>query len=503
MANPEKEIIKSINKNNTKLTVADASSITGLGIEESKSVLEILFEKYRCNLKVTENGDLIYDFGSKLFLRTKKTFKERMAEIKAYLGGLLMIVFKILITVVLLIYFVIFTVILILIIIAASSKNDSDSDSSSRRSGSGSSFGNFMITQMFFSELRSIFYWQTITGNTVYSKDRYGYRHKVYQPRSTVMSKNKKSKVASVYDFVFGPPRVEIHPLENEKEAVSYITQNKGVITTNELMGLASWRKPEAENFFSKLLLNFDGEGKISENGTLFGDFYTLIRKAGSQKNFPITWYWDEYEPEYEITGNSAGTNAAIIFFALFNLVGGLLFLSTVISPEAASGILYNVNNSDNFLVQSILGTLFSNPQQFAFVLGWFPAFFFSSFLAYPLFRSFIIKKKNGKIHLENIRKRLLKEIYLSNSDKLNLEELTSLANARGENEEKLNKEEVQKMMDDLIYDLEGEMIVDDQAQILYDFSRFKIDLREIESLRKNRRPDNSLGDTMIESNNE
>ncbi|WP_020528980.1 hypothetical protein [Flexithrix dorotheae] len=502
MANPEKEIIKSIQNNQTKLTVADASSITGLGIEESKSVLETLFEKYRCNLKVTENGDLIYDFGNKLFLRTEKTFKEKWAEIKAYIGGLLMIIFKILITVVLLVYFVIFTVILILIIIAASSKNDSDTGSSSKKSGGGS-FGNFMITQIFFSELRSIFYWHTITGNTVYSKDRYGYRHKVYQPRSGAINKNKKSKVAAVYDFVFGPPRVEIHPLENEKEAVSYINQNKGIITTNELMGLASWRKPEAENFFSKLLLNFDGEGKISDNGTLFGDFYTLIRKAGSQKNFPITWYWDEYEPEYEITGNSVGTNAAIIFFALFNLIGGILFLSTVLSPEAASGILYTVNNSDNLLVQSILGTLFSNPAQFSFVLGWFPTFFFSAFLAYPLYRSFIIKKKNHNIHLENIRKRLLKEIYLSNQDKLNIDELTSLTNSRNNNEEKLEKEAIKMMMDDLIYDLEGEMIVDDQAQILYDFSRFKTDLKEIESLRAQRKLDNSLGDIMIESNNE
>ena len=54
------------------------------------------------------------------------------------------------------------------------------------------------------------------------------------------VDKTAKSFVASVYDYVFGPGRVELHPLSNQQEAAAYIRTQKGLITVPEIIALTA-----------------------------------------------------------------------------------------------------------------------------------------------------------------------------------------------------------------------------------------------------------------------
>ncbi|MEO1653122.1 MAG: hypothetical protein AAFU64_06230, partial [Bacteroidota bacterium] len=308
-----------LKKPNRVFTIADASALTGLPLDQSKEVLDALMEKFDCRLQVTENGDLIYDFGSRLHPRGERTWAEWWQDNKKWLWNVFVIVFKVWISIMLVVYFVIFLILLIALVVAMMAGNkDGDNDS-----GSVDVSGFFHVIGDLF---RSIFWWQTITGNTYYERDSRGYRYRRYESRPSVFGrKNKKKKksknfVASVYDFVFGPPRVEAHPLANQKEVAAYLRQKEGIIVKSEIIGLAGWTAPEADDFLTDVLVRYQGDSKISENRILYGDFYELTRSKSLESDAPIVWFWDEFEPEYKLTGNSTARNIGVAFMNLFNL---------------------------------------------------------------------------------------------------------------------------------------------------------------------------------------
>ena len=59
-----------------QFTINDASSVTGIPLLETEYSIKDMMEKYDCKLKVTERGDLIYDFGPHLKRRDAKSFAE-------------------------------------------------------------------------------------------------------------------------------------------------------------------------------------------------------------------------------------------------------------------------------------------------------------------------------------------------------------------------------------------------------------------------------------------
>ena len=211
------------------LTLTEAASLTGLSIDAAREALDALLTKYVCRLQVTEYGDLIYNFGDRLRRRGVKTWPERWGEIRKWLWQVFTLFYKAWITVTLVVYFVLFIVLLIMAVLAASSGGSSSSRSSPGRPNrdrpsSSTSFRFGPLLRMF----ASIFHWRTNTGTIDHARDQHGYRYQHYQPEPGVLNTDKKNFVAAVYDFVFGPPRVEIDPLHNEKEVAAYLERSKG-----------------------------------------------------------------------------------------------------------------------------------------------------------------------------------------------------------------------------------------------------------------------------------
>ena len=459
-----------LKKSDRMFTLGDAAAITGYTIDQAKETLDALMSKYDCRLKVTENGDLIYDFGQYLHARGERTWAEWWHGAKQWLWKAFMIFFKVWISITLVVYFVIFLVILIAFIVAMMAKNDDNSSSSSDTDLSGA----FVLIGDVF---RSIFWWNTITGRTYYDRDPYGYPYQRYEPRPSSFGRKKKSKgknfVSSVYDFVFGPPRVEMSPLANQQEVAAYLRKNKGLVVIPEIVGLAGWKADEAEDFFTEVLIRYKGDSKISENSILYGDFYELARTKTDDADAKITWYWDEYEPDYQLTGNTSGRNTGVIFMNLFNLAMASFFTFGAPAAEFAGGLVF---------------------------LGWIPFVFSFIFFLVPTLRYFQIQPLRRKRHMENIRKRLMKVIFSNASNEIPMSYLQQTVNSQKKEEENLSKESIEKMMHQLISDLYGEIAQNTQGEIIYRFPRLQEELQEVKRLRDTRDSGRNLGDIVFDS---
>ena len=465
------------------LTLTEASAVTGLSLDATRHAMEGLLTRYVCRLQASENGDLIYDFGASLRRRGAKTAAERRQALLDSLWRLFTVVYKACIAVVLVVYFVVFIVFLIAIVVAISSQQSNDD----RGRGSGrAGLHPALIADLFFS----IFRWRTITGSIDYQRDAYGYRYRHYEPRPAVLNAKKKNFIAAVYDFVFGPPRVEPDPLGNEKEVAAYLRQNKGLVTAAELSALAGWTFAQAETFLADCVVRYRGETKISEEAVLYGQFDEIIRGVGEVETEPVVYYWDEYEPDYELTGNSAGHNTIIIVMNLVNLLVAFGMLTGAFAglfePGLANAFL-SFMTSDQFLPR--------------LALGWAPFLFSVVFFLVPGLRWFNLGARRRRQHRQNIRKRFFRVIFARQGRAQTVSEAHAAVN-RGASEETLSAAEVETWLKELVLDLPGEMTVSDQADLEFAFPRLTTEFDVIERLRQGRDVDDTLGDILIESDN-
>ena len=464
-------------KSAKQITINDSASYTGLPVLETEYAIKELTKIYECKLRVTDNGYIIYDFGQSLKRRNKKSFREIFDSVLSILWKVFTIFYKFLISAFLVIYFVVFLVIVLAAVVALMTGGKDE------RSNKGSGEIIYVLFRVFWS----IFEWNTIMGynRTYYRKDRYGYNYKHYSEKKGVFSefkgekndgKESKGFVASVFDFVFGPPRVEVHPLANMQELASYLYENKGIVSTFEIQALAGWTKDEAQKFMIDALANYNGKAEISQNGYLHGDFSELVRRKDKIQGAPIVYYWDEYDPEYEISGNATPRDFGIIAMNSFNLI--------------LSGMI--VWNSINSIIALDLSLII--------LLGWIPFIFSLTFFVIPLTRWFMLISKKKKQHLNNVRKRIMMAIFQEHTAQLTLKQLTEIANKQHPKEEKLKEKLVEKVMMGIIYDLEGDSYVNEQGDLVYKFEKLDGELEDMDQIRSNRKMENGLGNIVFES---
>ena len=473
-----------LRQQHTHFTLTEAAAMTGLAIDDAREALDALLTRYVCRLQVSEYGDLIYNFGDTLRRRGAKTFAERLREVGAWLWKVFTVLYKVWITVTLVVYFIIFLVVLILVVIAASARQSSDDN---RRRPASTNLAPLL--HMFFA----IFRWRTITGTIDYARDRQGYRYRHYQPEPSVLNTQKKSVIAAVYDFVFGPPRVTLDPLQNEQEVAVFLQRNKGLIVASELSALAGWTFAQAETFLTDCVLRYQGDTKISEHAVLYGQFDTITRGVGEVEEGEIVYYWDEYEPEYELTGNSARHNLIIVGMNSFNLLFSLLVLSGSVDTLLHEAFNQQFATTTGSIVSGSLVTL---------GLGWIPLIFSVLFFLIPLVRAVRIHALRRQRHTQNIRKRLFYAIFARQGEPQTVAEVVTAVNARAP-EDALSPAVVEEAMQALVLDMPGDMLVSESAEVQFAFPRITRELQEVKQLRRQRRVDDTLGEIIVESDNQ
>lgn len=472
---------QNLHKVKGKFTLADASAITGVPIEYAREALNALMSKYFCHLQVTENGDLIYDFGTSPTRRDAKTFAEYFKDFQNFLWKAFKIFFKAWIAITLVVYFVIFVLILLAIIIGLIAVGEKDNKKSSSK-GTADLFR--LISDIFYA----IFRWQTIRGSTYYERDRYGYPYKNYKPQESSFFSDKKNNpkanknfISAVYDFVFGPPRLNPEPLANQKEVAAYARKNKGVMVLSEFKALTGLNNEKAENLMTDCIARYNGSAEISPNAVLYADFYELTRSQTQAEDAPIIFYWDEYEPEYVLTGNTIGKNTWIVFINGFNLFFALLMLESYENIGNGIGI---------------------SPDIIYYGLGVVPLVFSTIFFAVPIFRYFALIPKRIQRHENNIRKRIAKVIYQIGSKRdLSTNEILAEVN-KAEGLEKISQVQVEKIMNRMIIDWGGEANAQNDGTLVYSFLQMRTELQEIQQIRLMKRVDEGLGKIYFDTNN-
>jgi hypothetical protein len=450
-------------RSHLRLTKTEGAALTGISIDQSEGLLRDMLTRYECRLQVTENGDIIYDFGNSLHRRGDQTLREYLQDFWEKFWQILTYIYKASITVMLVAYCLVFVVALLALELSQSSNNNSRSSSS----GAFNLIGNIFL---------AIFEWNTIS-STAYNDPYYSYsiyRNQYQQPKripERIPEKKGKGIIPSVYDFVFGPPRVKPDKLARLRQAAAFIRRNNDILVTSDVKALVGTGAGKAAGFFSECIARFGGDIKVSK-GIMYGQFDQLERTVNSVQDSEVTYYWDQYEPEYPLTGNSILHNFIIAIVNSFNLlVSGSVILRAI--PQLV---------------------------KWPILLGWIPFIFSLLFFLIPLWRAIKAQLANPRRKQENIRKQVMKIIFQMKGAAISVDDLCHKLSSGSRSFEQFDRSDVEKTLKQLHAELPGDIVYRDNGELLYAFPIIEMELNESASLRKNYQPDKNLGNIVFDS---
>jgi hypothetical protein len=345
-----------------KLTRGDAVALTGLPTEQAEPALKSLVRTYRSHLAVTEDGELVYEFDPSLERRDRVPLREKLERAGRAVWRGFTVFFKVWIAVTMVAYVVAFVAMMIALMTARSS-----SDRDDRRGGGG--FG-----------LPWIWYWM-LPDLAPRPSDRYGRPVRREGPPP-------KRFYHSVFDFVFGPKAAPVDARALEKRVLAFLRDHRGRITSAELTALTGLALDDADEELTRLMVDYDGEVEVAEDGTLIYVFNDVLTSAGETGGF-WRWAWDEPEPQATLTGNTSGANAVVVGFTAFNLLA-----SFTVGPA----FLHRFHLAGDPIL--------------TFFITLFPLMFSALFFAIPAGRLLVERGRTRKKDARRIRRELLREIW-------------------------------------------------------------------------------------------
>ena len=380
-------LTKALRGRQGRLTKADAVAVSGLPAYTVDDSLDRLLKRFRSRLEVTEDGELLYSFDPSLRRRGEPTLGDKLRALGRTLVRAGMWLFKAWIAVTLVAYVVLF----VALIIAAMFAGDNKRSSSSSRSRSGGDGLGWLI------------WWMLPDGRygSGYSTDRYGRR--LSNERSTRRfgdGKPKKKFFAGVFDFVFGPARPAEDPRGRDREVLSYLREHDGRMTATDLVTLFGGDYRHAEEEATRLMVEYEGEPEVTDDGVLVYAFPNLLRTAGEASQALAPWkpLWERTEVRPALTGNSTGLDTAIGAFAGFNLFASF------------------------FAANWIQMSLHLHGAAWSFWLTTFPLTFFTIFLGVPLLRALGRKFGDRRRAREKMERELVRRVLDANGAPLPLE---------------------------------------------------------------------------------
>ncbi|MGA2640310.1 MAG: hypothetical protein ABSG21_05290 [Spirochaetia bacterium] len=405
LAKVEDQLVSFLKQKRGESTVADMIAGTGLPKYQVEQAAKAALDEYAGRLKVTESGELLYYFPSGMrstvrgagpgFRRFWKSFKSTAARVFTLL-------FKIWIVAMLVGYFVAFValgVLAILASIAASVAGRGDGRDSGR--GRGGGFGGMYLVMQLFNLILRMWFWSSILND----------RQRKPQPGGRAFYK-------SVFGFVFGDedPNRGWEDVER-RYIIGFIRSRRGVISLEELMALTGRENDAANALMNRLLLEYEGEPGVTDDGTVVYSFPELMRSADpAQKamgQVPV------FNPGPRVvvpfSANKPRTNGWIIFFNAFNLAFGLYFLGISVAQGVAAlsrtgPYLYS------FVGHLLLQAGISPVPVLEVVLGIIPVAFSVFFFLVPFVRRIRLGRQNDALREQTVRKRVMAQILASPS---------------------------------------------------------------------------------------
>jgi hypothetical protein len=403
MAKVEDKLVGFLKTRRGESTVADMISGTSLPKYQVEQAAKVVLDEYAGRLKVTESGELLYYFPAGMrstvrgfgpgLKRFWKSFTQGAVRVLSFL-------FKIWIVAMLVGYFLAFVAIGVLAIVAsvaASAAGRGGRDD--RRGGDGGGFGGMFLAMQLLDLLLRMWFLSSILGTSNARR----------RPREG------RAFYKSVFGFVFGDGDPNQGWEERErKHVISYIQGHKGVITLEELMGMTGREVDDANALMNRLLLEYEGEPGVTDNGTLIYTFPELMRTSRSaQETGTIQLQAGPTRRPVSFSANKSRTNGWIIFFNTFNLLFGTYFLAISLTQGVAAlaktgPFLYS------FTGNLLLNAGISPVGVLEIGLGIVPVLFSVVFFLVPLFRRIRLSRQNEAIRTEALRKEILGQVISS-----------------------------------------------------------------------------------------
>jgi hypothetical protein len=188
-----------------------------------------------------------------------------------------------------------------------------------------------------------------------------------------------------------------------ERRILAEIRAQKGRIGLADVIRVTGLPRDEADPLMARLLLDYDGEVEVSDEGGIVYRFEALrktVDEAPVERPKPI---WARLKRLVPLTGNTAGTNLAIAALNGFNLIMSLYALSNDLTFDKIRFLIEQAQHIYPPGTPAPVGT--------AVALGIVPLVFSIALFALPVLRAAFRPLKEKRIARENGRRGMLKEI--------------------------------------------------------------------------------------------
>jgi hypothetical protein len=304
------------------LTIADVATKTGLALRDAESGLTWLSSEYRGQLRVTADGDLVHVFptGFTKPWETRDALERFFGAVGKAAMGTLRFVVRAWVAIVLVGYAAIFLALLIGLTFA-----QQGGDSRSRDRGG---FPGGALFYVFFRVIGDALFWtfHPFSPFSVYYASPGWGGAQSYGGWSERRQRREEPKVPlyeRVNRFFFGPPPAPVDPRENERLVLTAIRAGKGRIGLADVMRVTGLPREKADPMMARLMLDYEGDVDVSEDGGIVYRFEKIRRTAGDVREPEPAPAWTRTKPLPPLTGNPGGANFLIAALNGFNLLMG------------------------------------------------------------------------------------------------------------------------------------------------------------------------------------
>lgn len=411
-------------------TIADAAAESGLALRDAERGLHELTREYRGHLRATENGDLLFVFPTG-FTKPWQT-RDALARVAAGLGraltGALRFVVRAWLTIVLVGYALLFVAVIIALTFA---RQSNDNNRSAPPVGA--------IAGAFFRALVDALFWtfhpfSPFAVNSVYGG---GYGDSSFGGRAQPVRgmrggrsdapKDETPFYEKINRFFFGPTEAPPDPLLPMKRVLAEIRAQKGRIGLADVMRVTGLPREAADPLMAKLMLDYDGDVVVSEEGGITYRFPDLRRTAvESVTDTPAPRpepAWARAPKMPPLTGNSFESNALIVGLNFFNIVMAGVAIEKGLTLDNLQLLLHRIPAA---MLPHTSTPVF---------LGLVPLFFSLALLLIPVGRALVRPFKARAVAKESARLAVLREVLARSAAKEPLAEealAKAWANATG-----------------------------------------------------------------------
>ena len=422
----EGQLVSFLKTRKAESTVADMIAGTGLPKYQVEQAARAALDEYAGRLKVTESGELLYYFPDGMRSTRRgvgpalKRFWKAFARVSLKVLSLL---FKVWIVVMLVGYFLLFLAIAVAAVVfsfaASAASRGNGRDSGGSRGGGGGFGGMYLVVRLFEFVIR-MWFWSSLLNSAA------GGRGRPQRPQGRPFYK-------SVFGFVFGEGDPNRGWDEEERRyIISYVRAHKGVVTLEELMALTG-REPDAANaLVNRLLLEYEGEPGVTEDGTVVYSFPELMRTSSGDDSRVglVSMMNPALKRLVPFSDNKPRTNGWIIFFNAFNLLFGSYFIGISLAQgpvmiERVAQAMMEHGAAAATRVGPVLYTFVTSMLLQAGIrplpvmeiaLGIVPVAFSILFFIVPLLRNLRRRRLNETLRDEALRKRVMTQVLSSPS---------------------------------------------------------------------------------------